>query len=86
VTSLVADVIMPLIGVLTGGLNFTDYKAILRPGVIASEGVTAIPPLTLNYGTFLQVVIDFLIVAFCIFMVIKAMNKIKKKEEKPAET
>lgn len=76
---------MPLIGVLTGGLNFTDYKMILRPGVLATEGVTAVPALTLNYGTFLQVVIDFLIVAFCIFMVIKAMNKIKKKEEKPAD-
>jgi large conductance mechanosensitive channel len=85
VTSLVTDVIMPLIGVLTGGLNFTDYKLILRPGVLATEGVAAIPALTLNYGTFLQVVVDFLIVAFCIFMVIKAMNKIKKKEEEPAE-
>lgn len=85
VTSLVTDMIMPLIGVLTGGLNFTDYKVILRPSVSAVEGVTAMPPLTLNYGTFLQVVIDFLIVAFCIFLVIKAMNKIKKKEEKPAE-
>jgi len=83
VTSLVTDMIMPLIGVLTGGLNFTDYKAILRPGVLATERVPAVPALTLNYGTFLQVVIDFLIVAFCIFMVIKAMNKIKKKE-KPA--
>lgn len=83
VTSLVTDVIMPVIGVITGGLSFTDYKIILKPGVPASEGVAALPPLTLNYGTFLQAVIDFLIVAFCIFMVIKAMNKIKKKEEKP---
>ncbi len=85
VTSLVTDVIMPLIGVITGGLTFTDYKLVLKAWAPASEGVVAIPPLTLNYGTFLQVVVDFLIVAFCIFMVIKAMNKIKKKEEKPAE-
>ncbi len=85
VTSLVTDVIMPLIGVVTGGLSFTDYKAILKPWIPASEWVVAIPALTLNYGTFLQVVVDFLIVAFCIFMVIKAMNKIKKKEEKPSE-
>lgn len=76
---------MPLISLLTGGLNFTEYKIILKAGIPASEGVAAILPVTLNYGSFLQVVVDFLIVAFCIFMVIKAMNKIKKKEEKISE-
>ncbi len=81
VTSLVADIIMPLIGVVTGGLNFTDYKAVLKAWISVSEGVVAIPAVTLNYGSFLQVVVDFVIVAFCIFMVIKAMNKMKKKEE-----
>lgn len=81
VTSLVADIIMPLIGVLTGGLNFTDYKIILRAGVTAAEGVAAVAPVTLNYGVFLQVVVDFVIVAFCIFLVIKGMNKLKKKEK-----
>jgi len=81
VTSLVSDVIMPLIGVVTGGLNFTDYKVILRAWVSASEDVMAIPAVTLNYGNFLQVVLDFLIVAFCIFLVIKAMNRMKKKEK-----
>lgn len=85
VTSLVADIIMPLIGVVTGGLNFTDYKAVLKAWISASEGVVAIPAVTLNYGSFLQVVVDFVIVAFCIFMVIKAMNKMKKTEEKPSE-
>lgn len=85
VTSLVSDVIMPLIGVLTGGLNFTDYKFILKAGTAASEWVAAIAPVTLNYGTFLQVVVDFVIVAFCIFMVIKVMNRLKKKEETPVE-
>ena len=85
VTSLVSDVIMPLIGVLTGGLNFTDYKLILRAGKAASEWVAAIAPVTLNYGMFLQVVVDFVIVAFCIFMVIKVMNRLKKKEENLVE-
>ncbi len=85
VTSLVTDVIMPLIGVITGGISFTDYKIVLKVWIPASEGITVVPPLTLNYGTFLQVVVDFLIVAFCIFMVIKAMNKLKKKEEKPSD-
>ena len=82
VTSLVTDVIMPLIGVLTGGVNFTDYKIILREWLWAtSDGILARPPVTLNYGTFLQVILDFLIVAFCIFLVIKTMNKLKKKEK-----
>lgn len=83
VTSLVTDVIMPLIGVLSGGLNFTDYKIILKSGLVASAdgAIKAIPPVTLNYGNFLQVVLDFLIVAFCIFLVVKAMNKLKKKEK-----
>ena len=82
VTSLVTDVIMPLIGVLTGGVNFTDYKIILKEWTLATaDGIIARPPVTLNYGTFLQVIVDFLIVAFCIFLVIKAMNKLKKKEK-----
>lgn len=85
VTSLVVDIVMPLIWVVTGWLNFTDYKIILKAWSVASDGIATIPPVTLNYWTFLQVVVDFLIVAFCIFMVIKAMNKIKKKEEKPAD-
>lgn len=85
VTSLVSDVIMPLISVITGGLNFTDYKFLLRAGTAASEWVVAVAPITLNYGMFLQIVVDFVIVAFCIFMVIKVMNRLKKKEEKPVE-
>ncbi len=85
VTSLVTDIVMPLIGVVTWWLNFTDYKIILKAWVAASGWATAIPPVTLNYGTFLQVVVDFLIVAFCIFMVIKTMNKINKKAIKPTE-
>lgn len=75
VSSLVGDIIMPPLGLLLGGVNFTDLKVVLKA---ASETV---PAVTWNYGNFMQVVIDFLIVAWAIFMIVKAMNAAKKKEE-----
>jgi len=84
VSSLVADVFMPIISVITGGVNFTDWKLVLNKVVV--DGVNITPEVTINYGNFIQVTFDFLIIAFSIFLVIKAINKIKKKEdEKPAE-
>ncbi|HPE34475.1 MAG TPA: large-conductance mechanosensitive channel protein MscL [Bacteroidales bacterium] len=77
VTSFVADVLMPPIGLLLGGMNFTDLVITLKE---AQGDVAAV---TLRYGNFIQVTIDFLIIAFSIFLVIKAINVIKKKE-KPA--
>ena len=76
VTSLVNDVIMPLMGLLVGGFNFTGLKITLKP---AAEGAEAV---TLNYGSFIQAVINFLIVAFVIFLVVKAMNKMRAAAEK----
>lgn len=79
VTSLVADVIMPPLGLLIGGVNFTDLKIVLKAAVGEA------PAVTLNYGNFLQVIFDFVIVAFAIFLLIKGINRFKKKEEaKPA--
>ena len=79
ISSFVADVIMPPLGMLLGQVNFTDLAIILKE---ASGDVAAV---TLNYGSFIQTVVDFIIIAFAIFMVIKAMNSLKKKEEeKPA--
>ena len=77
VSSLVADVFMPILSVLTGGVNFTDWKFVLKS--IELEGVGATPSVTINYGNFLQVTFDFLIVAFVIFLVIKTVNKVKNK-------
>ncbi len=72
ITSLVDDVLMPLIGTVTGGVDFTNLT--IKVG-----------DASVNYGTFIQNIIDFLIVAFCIFLMIKGMNKLnKKKEEAPA--
>ena len=90
VTSLVNDVLMPPIGLLLGKVNFSDLKAVIMKGHDAvMEGATMIQPatgpVTINYGLFIQTIIDFLIVAFCIFLVIKAMNNLtKKKEAEPA--
>ena len=79
VTSLVADVIMPVIGVLTVGVNFTDYKIIILDAVVEILDVQkALPAVTLNWGNFIQATVDFLIVAFCIFLVVKAMSKMTK--------
>jgi len=79
VSSIVNDIIMPPIGLLVGGVNFTDLKLVLK------AAVDDVPAVTLNYGNFLQVTFDFLIIAFAIFLMIKAMNAAKKKEEeKPA--
>jgi large conductance mechanosensitive channel len=79
VTSFVNDVLMPPIGIALGGVDFSDLVMTLKA---ASGDVAAV---TLNYGSFIQTVIDFVIIAFAIFMVVKAMNSMKKKEaEKPA--
>lgn len=83
VTSLVNDIIMPGVGVLTGGINFTDYKLVIQKGV--TDGTEIITPeVAITWGSFVQTIIDFLIIAFCIFVAVKAINRFKRKEEEPA--
>ena len=85
VTSVVNNIIMPPIGVLTGGVDFTDLKVTLKEAVVEGENVVS-EAVTLNYGQFIQDVVDFLIIAFCIFLMIKGIAKLsRKKEEAPAE-
>jgi large conductance mechanosensitive channel len=81
ISSFVADIIMPPIGMALGGVNFTDLKTVLRDAVVDASGKVISPAVTVNYGNFFQNVIDFLIIAFVIFMMIKAINRFKKKEE-----
>ena len=76
VTSLVNDVIMPPIGYLTGGIDFKNLKILIKEGDPAKK----IADVSVNYGNFINTVIEFLIVAFCIFMVVKAINSMKKPE------
>ena len=83
VSSVVNDVIMPPIGWLIGGVNFADLKLTLPTVQVAGEEFKTA---TINYGSFLQTCFDFLIVAFCIFMLIKAVNKLAKKKEEPKES
>ncbi|MBO5455401.1 MAG: large-conductance mechanosensitive channel protein MscL [Muribaculaceae bacterium] len=86
ISSLVDDIIMPLVGVATGGMNFTDYKWVIQQAVVdgATQEVLK-PEVTMNWGSWIQTIVDFLIVAFCIFIAIKAINQLKrKKDEEPA--
>lgn len=86
VSSIVGDVIMPSVGILIGDVDFSDLKIVLNEAVM--EGTEVIKPaVTLNYGSFIQVVLDFIIIAFAIFLLIKGINILKrnkKAEEKPA--
>ncbi|NNK04195.1 MAG: large-conductance mechanosensitive channel protein MscL [Xanthomonadales bacterium] len=75
VSSFVNDVLMPPIGMMMGGVDFSDLSVVLQ------EAAGDVAAVTLNYGSFIQTVVDFIIIAFAIFMVIKAMNNMKKKEE-----
>jgi large conductance mechanosensitive channel len=75
VTSLVNDIIMPPIGILMGGVDFSDLVVTLK------DAVGETPAVTLNYGVFISTVLDFMIVAFAIFVMIKQINRFKRKEE-----
>ncbi len=81
VSSFVADVIMPPLGLLIGGVDFTDLKLTMKEAIIDATGAVTAPAVSINYGAFIQTTIDFIIIAFAIFMVIKAMNSMKKKED-----
>ena len=84
VTSLVNDIIMPPIGILVGGVDFTNLKLVIKKAVVEG-GAEVAPAVTWNYGAFIQQVVDFTILALCVFMMVKVMNKLLKKEEaKPA--
>ncbi len=88
VKSFVADILMPPIGLLLGGVDFTNLFAIIKEGSTAGPfanlaDAQSAGAVTLNYGVFINTIISFIIIAFAIFMVVKAMNKLKRKEEAP---
>lgn len=86
VSSVVADVIMPPIGLLVGGVNFTDLKWEMKEAVLNDAGEVIAPAVTLNYGNFLQVTFDFLIVAIAVFAFVKLINSLNKKKKEEAPT
>ena len=84
-TSIVNDIIMPVIGAITGGLNFADWKIVLKEAVANAEGV--IDPATeiaITYGNTIAIILDFIIIAFAVFCMVKALNSLHRKKEEPA--
>jgi large conductance mechanosensitive channel len=84
VTSLVNDVIMPPIGLIVGGVDFSDMKLTMQEAVMDAAGAVVTPAVTWNYGAFIQQIVDFTILAFCVFLMVKVMNSLNKKKEEPA--
>ncbi len=82
VSSMVNDIIMPPIGMALGNVDFADLKVVLREEVLAdpAQGVEALPAVAINYGMFINTTLDFIIVAFCIFMMIRTINKLKREQ------
>ena len=87
-TSIVNDIIMPVIGVLTGGINFSDWKIVLKQAVLDAEGAVTNPEVAITFGNTIAVILDFIIIAFAVFCMVKAINtmhakaeSLKKKEE-----
>ena len=90
-TSIVNDIIMPVIGVLTGGVNFSDWKIVLKQKQLVwlnsgySEGAVVNPEVAITFGNTIAVILDFIIIAFAVFCMVKGLNKLhRKKEEEPA--
>lgn len=80
VSSLVNDVIMPLVGFLVGGVDFSELAVVLKEASVDAAGAE-VPAVLIKYGAFIQTIVDFLIIAFAIFVAVKVMNSLKRKEE-----
>lgn len=87
VKSLVDDIIMPPIGLLLGGLDFSEFKLVIKEAAVAEDG-TETAQVAIAYGNFINIVISFLIIAFAVFMLVKVMNRLRREgeEEAPAPT
>ena len=84
-TSIVNDIIMPLISMITGGIDFSEWKWVLKEAVMAADGVTVeTAEVAVNFGNTIAVILDFIIIAFAVFCMGKALNKLHRKKEEPA--
>ena len=84
-TSLVNDIIMPAVSMLTGGINFSDWKWVLKEAVLAADGTVEVAEVAVNYGNTIAIILDFIIIAFAVFCMVKFLNNLhRKKEEEPA--
>ena len=86
-TSIVNDIIMPLVSMLTGGINFSSWKLVLKQAVLDAQGAVVSEDVAVNFGNTIAVILDFIIIAFAVFCMVKALNNLhrKKEEEAPAE-
>ena len=85
-TSIVNDIIMPLVSMLTGGINFSSWKLVLKQAVLDAQGAVVSEEVAVNFGNTIAVILDFIIIAFAVFCMVKALNNLhRKKEEAPAE-
>ena len=83
-TSIVNDIIMPLISMLTGGINFSDWKWVLKEAVLDAEGAVASAEVAINFGNTIAIILDFIIIAFAVFCMVKFLNNLHRKKEEPA--
>ena len=84
-TSIVNDIIMPCISMLTGGVNFADWKIVLKEAVANAEGVIdSTTEVAILYGNTIAIILDFVIIAFAVFCMVKAINSLHRKKEEPA--
>ena len=82
-TSIVNDIIMPLISMLTGGINFSDWKWVLKEAVLDAEGAVATAEVAVNFGNTIAIILDFIIIAFAVFCLVKGLNALHRKKEEP---
>ena len=85
VSSIVGDLIMPAVGLFVGGVNFTDLKITLKDAVMEGDKVIT-PAVSINYGNFIQVTLDFIIIAFAVFLLVKGVNALSEKKEEVPKT
>ena len=83
-TSIVNDIIMPLISILTGGVDFTQWKWVLKEAIVDAEGAVTAAEVAVNYGNLISIILDFIIIAFAVFCLVKGLNALHRKEEEPA--
>ena len=82
-TSIVNDIIMPLISILTGGVDFTEWKWVLKEAVLDAEGVVTSAEVAVKYGSTIAIILDFIIIAFAVFCLVKGLNALHRKKEEP---
>ena len=83
-TSIVNDIIMPVVGMITGGVDFTEWKFVLKQAVVDASGTEVAKEVAITYGNTIAIILDFIIIAFAVFCMVKAQNNLHKKKEEPA--